>query len=253
MKKFDKIIANPPWTSDGQLPLEITQFLINNIDCNEFVNYMPITYYTNDLSQYKDKAISVSEQDDICYNLNDNMGSIIKIKGGGNSSISNDKEKIVCERFNQWFKNKINIIGEKEFYLNNFHCYLTTPKTVFKMIQQFNNIDGTIIDPCMGYGGNLLAGMIMCGADPKKIYGIELNPQCYLEAVRVLTAMGVPKNNLHLGNCLDINCYDFENTNYTYPYDNISKQYFTTFLKQINTIDKYKTEMYNKGKDYKNI
>jgi hypothetical protein len=57
---------------------------------------------------------------------------------------------------------------------------------------------------------NLLAAAIMAGADPKNIYGIELDSEILKIGVDRLSALGVPSENIHLGNALNEDCYHFD-------------------------------------------
>lgn len=206
---------------------------------------MPVcSYRYENLLKYVNKIIRVNEIDNDCVSINANYGSIVKLLGTEKGSDIN--KTLILDRFHNWFKNKIAEIGEIEFYIKGFNTCLTTPETVCQIVQQFNDFNGTIIDPCMGYGGHLLVAMILCGADPKKIYGIELDPDCYAESVKVLTKFGVPKENLHLGSCLDIYCYDFDNKNYHYPYNELSSQEYKTFLENKEKIYQYRRDLYSK-------
>ena len=49
----------------------------------------------------------------------------------------------------------------------------------------------------------------MAGADPKKIYGNELDADILQVCRERLEALGVPSDNLHQGNALDDEAYNF--------------------------------------------
>ena len=76
------------------------------------------------------------------------------------------------------------------------------------MLEKFDSVkDKDILDPTCGAGG-LLAACILAGADPKRIYGIELDPEVLEIARKRLGKLGVPSSNLILGNALDPESYE---------------------------------------------
>ena len=76
------------------------------------------------------------------------------------------------------------------------------------MFEKFDAIkDKDILDPTVGAGG-LLAACILAGADPKRCYGIELDPEVLEIARKRLGKLGVPSSNLILGNALDPESYE---------------------------------------------
>ena len=90
----------------------------------------------------------------------------------------------------------------------DFGMFFTPPELVIQMIEKFENLEGKILDPTCG-SGQLLIGCIIAGADPKLIYGIELDPEILEIARSRLESLGVPKVNLHQGNALYEECYNF--------------------------------------------
>ena len=117
----------------------------------------------------------------------------------------NQKEAIINE-YNQWkdkmYANKT--LSERQ----DFGQFFTPPSLTIKMLEKFQNIEGSVLDPTCG-AGNLLAAAIMAGADPKEVYGIELDPEILEIARNRLQLLGVPKINLHQGNALYEECYEF--------------------------------------------
>lgn len=88
--------------------------------------------------------------------------------------------------------------------------FATPPELVFKMLEKFDSLeDKDILDPCLG-AGNLIASAVIAGADPKRCYGIELDPEVLEIAKQRLGALGVPACNLKCGNALDSDAYNFE-------------------------------------------
>ena len=90
----------------------------------------------------------------------------------------------------------------------DFGQFFTPPELTIKMLEKFDNTDGTILDPCCG-AGNLLAAAIKAGFDPTKVYGIEIDEEILKIAHSRLVPLGVPKCNIHLGDALDSNSYNF--------------------------------------------
>lgn len=88
-------------------------------------------------------------------------------------------------------------------------AFFTPAELVIQMIEKFENIDGTILDPTCGCGG-LLAGCIIAGADPTKCFGIELDKDILNQCRLRLEKLGVPEKNLRHGNALNPDCYDFD-------------------------------------------
>lgn len=117
----------------------------------------------------------------------------------------NQKEAIINE-YNQWkdkmYANKT--LSERQ----DFGQFFTPPSLTIKMLEKFEDLEGSVLDPTCG-AGNLLAAAIMAGADPKEVYGIELDPEILEIARSRLELLGVPKINLHQGNALYEECYDF--------------------------------------------
>lgn len=86
--------------------------------------------------------------------------------------------------------------------------FFTPSELTIRMIEKFTNLEGTILDPTCGAGG-LLAAVILAGADPTKCYGIELDPEIANVAKERLGKLGVPSNNIKIGDALLEGSYDF--------------------------------------------
>lgn len=105
--------------------------------------------------------------------------------------------------------------GKDKDWQQKMGAFYTPPELTIQMIEKFDNLEGTILDPTCGCGG-LLAACILAGADPTKVYGIELDPDILELARERLGKLGVPKCNIHLGNALNDDCYDHFNEDYSY-------------------------------------
>ena len=90
--------------------------------------------------------------------------------------------------------------------------FATPPPLTIKMLEKFNNLDGNVLDPCLG-AGNLIAAATIAGADPSKCYGIELDPIVHKVAQLRLSKLGVPPWHIKQGDALDSSSYEFEEDN----------------------------------------
>ena len=86
--------------------------------------------------------------------------------------------------------------------------FFTPPPLTIRMLEKFENLEGNVLDPCLGAGG-LIAAAVIAGADPSKCYGIELDPSILEVAKKRLAKLGVPEKNLIQGNALDPKSYEF--------------------------------------------
>lgn len=102
------------------------------------------------------------------------------------------KQNIINE-FEQWKQKTYGNLNDKQRKeLGAFH---TPPLLTIKMIEKFEDLEGSVLDPTAG-SGNLIAGCILAGADPKLCYANELDPSIYAVLVERLTSLGVPKENI---------------------------------------------------------
>ena len=127
-------------------------------------------------------------------------------------TLTNEQIENIENEFNQW---KDKMYADKTLQERQDYGQFFTPASLtIKMLEKFNGLEGSILDPTYG-AGNLLAAAIMAGADPKLVYGIELDPEILEIARSRLELLGVPKINLHQGNALYEECYNFsEDYNY---------------------------------------
>lgn len=114
--------------------------------------------------------------------------------------LTNGQKQAIKEEFEIW-KNKMysskSLTDRKQ--LDQF---FTPPELTIQMIEKFDNLNDFIVDPTVG-AGNLLSGCILSGANPKKCFGIEIDSIVLNIAIERLHQLGVPKQNLILGNILE--------------------------------------------------
>ena len=115
-------------------------------------------------------------------------------------TLSDEIKKKIEEEQKSWTSKQY--CGQDRKTRNTRGAFYTPYNLVIRMIEKFPNLDGKICDPCLG-SGNLIAGCVLAGADPKLCYGIELDDDTYNLAVERLTALGVPAENLFHGSCFD--------------------------------------------------
>ena len=118
--------------------------------------------------------------------------------------LTNEQIECIKSEFNLW-KDKMYANKSLEDR-QDLGAFFTPPELTIKMLEKFTSLDDDILDPCCGAGG-LLAAAIKAGADPKRCYGIELDPEIHKIAVERLGELGVPEKNIICGNALDNKTY----------------------------------------------
>lgn len=87
--------------------------------------------------------------------------------------------------------------------------YFTPPEIAIRLLEKFDTVvDKDILDPASGAGG-LLAACILAGADPRRVYGIEIDENIAKGARERLAALGVPPSHVRTGDALDAESYNF--------------------------------------------
>ena len=120
--------------------------------------------------------------------------------------LTKKQKNAIKSEFMQWTETQY--AGKDKKERQKLGQFFTPPALTIKMIEKFDSIkDKDILDPTVGAGG-LLAGCILAGADPKRCYGIELDPEVLEIARKRLGKLGVPSSNLILGNALDPESYE---------------------------------------------
>lgn len=120
--------------------------------------------------------------------------------------ISQETQQKIIDEFNNWLDYQY--AGKDKAERQKLGQFFTPPQLTIKMLEKFETFENkTILDPTCGAGG-LLAAAIIAGADPKLVYGIELDEEVLAVAKKRLCPMGVPEKNLKVGNALDSDAYE---------------------------------------------
>ena len=137
--------------------------------------------------------------------------------------ILTDEQKTAIEtEFKQW--SELQYAGKDKKERQKLGQFFTPPALTIKMIEKFDSVkDKDILDPTAGAGGLLIA-CILCGADPNRIYGIELDPAILKVCRRRLLKYGVPPWHLKEGNALDPTSYEFEENEQIEAFAAVDKQ-----------------------------
>lgn len=128
-------------------------------------------------------------------------------------TLSEEVKQSIIEEYKEWEEHQYGGRTKKE--RQELGQFFTPPELTIQMIEKFEDLEGTILDPTCGCGG-LLVACILAGADPLKVYGIELDQEILKLAQERLSKLGVPTDNLHRGNALNEDCYEFREG---YEYD----------------------------------
>ena len=112
----------------------------------------------------------------------------------------------IKEEYDAWAN--VQYAGKDKKERQKLGQFFTPPQLTIRMLEKFENLEGNVLDPCLGAGG-LIAAAVIAGADPSKCYGIELDPSILEVAKKRLAKLGVPEKNLIQGNALDPKSYEF--------------------------------------------
>ena len=118
------------------------------------------------------------------------------------------KEQIKTE-YHNWFESAYGNKSLEE--RRELDAFFTPPELTIQMIERFESIENkTILDPTCGTG-NLLAACVIAGADPKKVFGNELDEEFTNLCKKRLSKLGVPEENIHQGDALRSDAYHLPN------------------------------------------
>ena len=121
--------------------------------------------------------------------------------------ISEDIKAKIEEEFNQW--KEVQYSGKSVKERQALGAFFTPPQLSIQMLEKYSDLKGDILDPTAGAGG-LLAAAVIAGADPRRCYGIELDPATALLCRERLAKLGVPRSNIKVGDALKDESYEFE-------------------------------------------
>lgn len=122
-------------------------------------------------------------------------------------TLSEDTKSKITEEANTWLEKQY--AGKSLEQRKALGAFFTPANLTIQMLEKFENLNGTVLDPTCGCGG-LLAAAVIAGADPNKCYGIELDKDILKVCQERLKKLGVPEKNLRHGNALNPDCYDFD-------------------------------------------
>lgn len=121
--------------------------------------------------------------------------------------LSQDIIKKIEAEYNEWCS--IQYGGNDEKQRKALGQFYTPPVLTVKMLEKFEDLNGNILDPTIGAGG-LIAAAVLGGADPRKCFGIELDPNIIKVTRARLVRLGVPPWNIKQGDALADTSYDFD-------------------------------------------
>lgn len=123
-------------------------------------------------------------------------------------TLSEETKRKIEEEFNDFIARVGDQYGnnslEERAALGQFY---TPPSLCISMLEKFDSLENDdVLDPTSG-SGNLLCAAIIAGADPKRVYANELDSNICENVLRPrLEALGVPSENIHIGDALNEDC-----------------------------------------------
>ena len=121
--------------------------------------------------------------------------------------LSEETKNRIQAEYDAW--KEIQYVGKDKKERQKLGQFFTPPQLTIRMLEKFDSLEGTVLDPCLGAGG-LIAAAVLAGADPSKCYGIELDTSVLELAKKRLAKLGVPEQNLRQGDALDPKSYEEE-------------------------------------------
>lgn len=116
------------------------------------------------------------------------------------------KERIRSE-YQCWLEQQY--AGKSKEQRKKFAQFFTPPEIAIRMLEKFDTVvDKNILDPACGCG-NLLSSVVLAGADPQRVYGIEIDESIAAVARERLARLGVPPEHIKTGDALDAESYNF--------------------------------------------
>lgn len=121
--------------------------------------------------------------------------------------LSDDIKAKIQTEFDQWKDSQYS--GKSTADRQKLGQFFTPPQLSIQMLEKYEDLSGTFLDPTAGAGG-LIAAAVIAGANPKKCYGIELDKDTLLLCRERLAKLGVPRSSIHQGDALVDSSYEFE-------------------------------------------
>ena len=119
-----------------------------------------------------------------------------------------EQRSAIDTEFKQW--TELQYAGKDKKERQKLGQFFTPPQLTIKMLEKFDTVkDKDILDPTVGAGGLLIA-CILVGADPHRVFGIELDPVILKVCRRRMLKFGVPPWHLKEGNALESASYEFD-------------------------------------------
>lgn len=124
--------------------------------------------------------------------------------------LTNEQKNAIEIEFKEW--TELQYAGKDKKERQKLGQFFTPPVLSIRMLETFDTIQNKkMLDPTVGAAG-LLAAAVIAGADPRLVYGIELDDNVLKVARRRMLKFGVQPDHLKHGNALESESYDmFDN------------------------------------------
>ena len=128
--------------------------------------------------------------------------------------LSEETKAAIQAEYDAW--KEIQYVGKDKKERQKLGQFFTPPSLTIKMLEKFDSLkDKDILDPTAGAGG-LIAAAVIAGANPRRCYCIELDPDIAEICSQRLLKLGVPKRHVQVANALESQSYDFPEEPKTY-------------------------------------
>ena len=159
--------------------------------------------------------------------------------------LSEETKAAIQAEYDEWKDSQYSGKDKKERQTKG--QFFTPPALTIKMLEKFDTLeDKDILDPTAGAGG-LIAAAVIAGANPRRCYCIELDPDIAEICKKRLAKLGVPERHVKVANALDQDSYKFPDEPRTYV--EIEKRKDRISFKIINAFKVIKDVTYSLPKD----
>ena len=129
-------------------------------------------------------------------------------------NLTEETKKAIQSEYDEWKDSQYSGKDKKERQTKG--QFFTPPALTIKMLEKFDTLaDKDILDPTAGAGG-LIAAAVIAGANPRRCYCIELDPDITEICKKRLAKLGVPERHVKVANALDPDSYKFPDEPKTY-------------------------------------